>query len=344
MAVLYSGRFFGSRSLHLVRNHLHLLIRPYNASVFLVCDTSNWCHLPREVSQAYLKGRSSHSTVEEVLQRQVSSLFGKEAKAAFLNLQEGFYEYQTASAHEITRRHNVRVAQGDTTKAGYSPAGLMRRWFSQYSHIARANDLRSVYGPHDLIVRMRLDAYFTTPLDLRALWVGMDKRPELASRLLAQSFQVEQVKPLREMWGGFECRLNDTGSREILDKDGIAVTRVCTSSYRKLYRDWIFVGTPRVFAAFDAMSSSRTLYASDEVRCGGFCQEEQTLLHLRRAGLEVESLPRDLSLKIERTIPATAECHGGEFQPFLNWTDLKRRGSKTYLIDSCDAFACANSV
>ena len=138
VAVLYSGRFFGSRSLHLVRNHLDALIRPYNASVFLVCDTSNWCHLPRDISQAYLKGESSHSSVEMVLHRQVTSLFGNEAKAAFINLQEGFYEYQTASAHEITRRHHARVAKGDTTKAGYSPAGLMRRWFSQYSHIARA--------------------------------------------------------------------------------------------------------------------------------------------------------------------------------------------------------------
>lgn len=344
VAVLYSGRFFGSRSLSLVRNHLDALIRPYNASVFLVCDTSNWCHVPRDVAQAYLKGESSHSSVERVLQRQVTSLFGKEAKAAFVNLQEGFYEYQTASAHEITRRHDARVAKGDSTKAGYSPAGLMRRWFSQYSHIARANDLRSVYGPHDLIVRMRLDAYFNAALDLHALWARMDNRPELASRLLAQSFYVEQVTSLREMWGGFECRLNETDGQDLLDRNGNVVTHVCTSSCRKLYRDWIFVGTPLVFATFDAMSSSRTLYASDEVRCEGFCQEEQTLLHLRRAGLEVEPLPSDLSLRIERTIPATAECHGGEYQPFLNWTELKRRGEQTYLIDSCDSYACAKSV
>ena len=48
----------------------------------------------------------------------------------------------------------------------------MYKWFPQYDHVAKSELLRRAFGPHDVIVRLRLDVSLTVPITFLALRGG----------------------------------------------------------------------------------------------------------------------------------------------------------------------------
>ena len=100
MAVLYSGRFFGSGAPEGVgwsttqrwaSNHLEHAIQVNNASVFVISSPSNWCGPPSGARDAINNGGGSFSAAEAHFQADVRRAFRgwHDLHAALVPAQEG---------------------------------------------------------------------------------------------------------------------------------------------------------------------------------------------------------------------------------------------------------------
>ena len=56
------------------------------------------------------------------------------------------------------------------------------------------------------------------------------------------------------------------------------------SARRWYWSDWMFIGTEHAMSPLSSMAAVGLVHFDAEDRCFGLCQEEQTALHLRRAG------------------------------------------------------------
>ena len=196
VAVLYSGRWFGSGNKEIgwkttllwAANHLRHLIQPNNASVFIVASPSNWCGPPADARGA------SKSSAEE--------LFHAEVREAF----DGWHDIHTAlipheegtpvdGAYAATAMNGLKAQLKsqdieDHKHYGFVTA-MMRNWRWQFMHFQRVEALRRVHGPHDWLVRVRLDVQFVDPLHIR----GFPPSDDSGASATAKPLVVPTAKP-----------------------------------------------------------------------------------------------------------------------------------------------------
>ena len=176
VAVLYSGRWFGTGDAELgwqttqqwAANHLRYLITPNNASVFVVASPSNWCGPPAQAREQV----SVASATETLFQAEVRAAFRgwHDLHAALIPQDEGLPQDGAYAAAAVTaiKREALLTGSNKTGHYGFVTA-MMRNWYWQFSHYMRAEQLRRSHGPHDWVVRVRLDVQFAATLHARAL-------------------------------------------------------------------------------------------------------------------------------------------------------------------------------
>jgi hypothetical protein len=151
----------------------------------------------------------------------------------------------------------------------------MVSWLLQMDHLARAEDLRRAVGPHDVIVRARLDVIFSRPLVLAEL-------PLTSSEIHAIAYRAVD-------YNGFRLR-----PCEPTDPEGSGRMHVCDT----YYRDWFYVASPTAMAAL-ASASQRPLLHNISQRCKGWCQEEQVQLQLWNQHVHLTPI-LNFSARVER--------------------------------------------
>jgi len=131
-AVLYSGRFFGNITRAWFSNHLEYLIRPNDASVFIVVDPSNWCHATSGALVAYREGRTQD--LQEELNKQVTAAFDGWQKVYAAVLPDDDTEWPKA----IDVLYKDARTQLNLPYSNFEETQLLT-WFRQFRHFARAN-------------------------------------------------------------------------------------------------------------------------------------------------------------------------------------------------------------
>ena len=103
----------------------------------------------------------------------------------------------------------------------------------------------------------------------------------------------------------------------IYDVSGLHKTPPCPAGKptQWFWSDWFFVGTPGALAPLGSMTDSGLLVYDQDMRCWGLCQEEQTVLHLERAGVQLKRL----ELPLRKAQLAAIPCDSA---PLLNLTEL----------------------
>ena len=161
LAVLYSGRLFAPEQTW-AANHLENIIRPNDASVFVAVDPTNWCATSEVVREAYARG--DDATVDAAFQAQVRAVFqGWPKLHALLTGSEdpGTPHLYGGMGFELWRRQGEAKASGRV-------GTFLHKWFMQFDHYARAEGLRQAFGPHELVLRMRLDVELQRPMLVKA--------------------------------------------------------------------------------------------------------------------------------------------------------------------------------
>ena len=188
-----------------------------------------------------------------------------------------------------------------------SPASHISHHFSwQFAHYARVDSLRRAHGPHDYVIRARLDVLFDEgyPLSVLALprahtrpdstiyAVGFHaltstRRDALgiaADVTLKQCFDRRESEASAGRADTFTLLQRAAGdvpdcpaSSAEADADASPWRRTRHAWH---FRDWLFVGTARAMEPLAQMTESGTLISRNDTRCFGLCQEEQVNLQL----------------------------------------------------------------
>lgn len=331
VAVLYAGRMYGSQGfLEHAANHLETLIRPNDADVFLVTSPSTWCDAPLAARLAY--GAGQPAKAEGELLQQARHLFGSWPRLHVALSTE----YDPEVPHEFgalsfraQRLANVSAPSSTVTR-------MLHMWFEQFAHYARVELLRRVYGPHDVLVRVRLDGLIGRPVLFRPGAGGrVDVQLESVaataaapSAAPAAAAAVAHVAGMRVLALGvgqvnnfFSC-VHEPGE-ETYDQKGHRVTAACPAkgdpSLGWKWQDWLFIGTEAGLAPLATMTERLLVRYDGALRCAGLCQEEQTVLHLRAGGVQLSPIHLPFRLaKVERRPPRCAI-------PLLNVSELERR-------------------
>lgn len=134
VAILYSGRWFGqgtsigwATTMQWAQNHLEHVIKPNNASIYLVASSSNWCGPSSEAQQS--QGSSSN---DAILQRETRAAFRgwPDLHAALIPAQEDV-AVDGAYADQAKR---IMIAGGVTTKHSFVLT-MIRNWRFALSHL-----------------------------------------------------------------------------------------------------------------------------------------------------------------------------------------------------------------
>ena len=334
IAAIYSGRWWGATtSSHIVRNHLDNFIRPNDVDVFVVTDPTSWCAASAATREAYRAGDVVAAQME--FTRQVSATFG-----GWLRLHAALVSSEDPARPHDYGAASIRAAASVASGDGRGRAALyMHRWYSQYEHVAKAELFRRAFGPHDVIVRLRLDVTLGLPLTLKMNRMGnirvicnhtsqlaLLQRDEdviapamLTSKSLLQLASNGFWMPDRFADGGataHPCVPHGEVSLWLVKGEK---ERPCPAgeSLRWMWSDWVELGTPRAFDVFATMTDRATIYATaaKHVRCHGLCQEEQTAFQLEAGGVQLLPLRLPLMLHRVSTMPCGAE-------PLLNLSEL----------------------
>ena len=348
VAAIYAGRWWGaSASSHIADDHLANFIRPNNVHVFVVTDPPSWCAASAETRAAYRAGDIAAAQVEFV--RQVTDAFRGWPKlhAALVPAEDRDQPHEYGRASMRAADAVLPVGQPKARAAIY-----MHRWYMQYEHVARAELFRRAFGPHDVIVRLRLDVKLNLPLTLT---VSRDQIVRAVVNATTQVIRFRRDTP--EQGGGASADAVATprpplpqpqlGSYGYWRVDAGAKSGPSTvpcvpradeplilagqrrGHYNRVARcpegrplqwmwsDWLEVGTPRSFEVFASMTRLGTIYATHDsrVRCYGLCPEEQNVFQLEARG--VRMLPMNLPLTLHKI--TSAPC-GTE--PLLNMSEL----------------------
>ena len=181
IAALYAGRWFGpSAFAHVAREHLQHIIRPNSMDVFLTVDPTSWCVAPKHARTAYLEG--DFATAEHELTRQARVLFDfwPRLHVALVSAEDPTtphsYGGRAMDAMRAAVGGRINPTTGAPLVSGHSISRapvFMYKWFPQYDHVAKSELLRRAFGPHDVIVRLRLDVSLTVPITFLALRGGL---------------------------------------------------------------------------------------------------------------------------------------------------------------------------
>ena len=315
IAVLYSGRWFGGgavggwqTTLAWAQNHLQHLIMPNNASVFVVATSSTWCGPPPDARVAHADGK--HSAAESVLQQEVRAAFRgwPNTHAALVTALEDQRKDNAyhAQAKRVVSAHNMSTS-------GFISAAV-RGWRWQFALYARADQLQRVHGPHDWIVRARLDVIFEPGFPL--LVQPLQKRTTKAGSIV---FAVgvhgiaQPRKSVEDTNALHPCHDKSTGATDYIDtfpvmeQDSRPDCLNLANGNRHMFpaaeahvewrwRDWIFVGASQAMEPLASMADGQVLLSHSLIRCFGLCQEEQTMLQLAHHGVALRPLGAHVQL------------------------------------------------
>eukprot|EP00316_Scyphosphaera_apsteinii_P011653 CAMPEP_0119315066 /NCGR_PEP_ID=MMETSP1333-20130426/34354_1 /TAXON_ID=418940 /ORGANISM="Scyphosphaera apsteinii, Strain RCC1455" /LENGTH=420 /DNA_ID=CAMNT_0007320295 /DNA_START=68 /DNA_END=1327 /DNA_ORIENTATION=+ len=256
VALIYSGRWFGSAGQHFVRNHLAHLLWPNQMvvrfSIFVVVSHKQWCTHNAQAMSSETGTYRQRDQAEALLKQEVQAAFGTEFEIHVALVPDPYYNgallYRLAQAASRAVGHNLASA---------TSLKELVNWHRQFEAVARGEELRRVYGRHDLIVRMRIDVRFEQPVTLLDMHKALVLNP-------MQAFCT---------WSG-----------------------VRAGSFSPQWREWMVVLSPSSMAVMATMTSMGLVYANLSRRCFGLCSEEQTMLHLEAAGVHLAQLPWNLSL------------------------------------------------
>ena len=317
-AILYSGRFYGSLTPDWYENHLEHVIRPNNATVFIVSDFDNWCHAPEDARSAIANGKYDQASA--IFVREVHSAFagwrqvhGRLAVAPFDKNGSVPWLSIVSMYHAAAALVPVRASAFWTT--------LIGKWYNQFLHYRHADDLRQGFGPHDVVLRLRLDVLFNekalvTLLQLSdtvvfgtPLWVRWNNKTDYMGK------QCDQMENRTQWW----LRQETLGSAEPFPEPFPVSpgTAPCTLHWD----DKEFAGTEASMAVLSQMTETMGKFARRRVpranrthlfdrdrRCFGLCPEEQTTLHLLYKGIKLEALPlswRTEMVRVQRNVTRT---------------------------------------
>ena len=139
------------------------------------------------------------------------------------------------------------------------------------------------------------------------------------------------VKPRCPTFGGSGSRKDSGGAPTVEDQrgDGGGAIRGAEGSSISaggraavwMWSDWLFVGSPAALRPLARMTSNRMVLSSNQSRCYGLCQEEQTSLQLTRSGVHLKPL-RGLPVTIRKILYHPWPCNASVQPPLLNATDL----------------------
>mmetsp|Transcript_12939 Transcript_12939/g.29529 ORF Transcript_12939/g.29529 Transcript_12939/m.29529 type:complete len:207 (-) Transcript_12939:86-706(-) len=195
---------------------------------------------------------------------------------------------------------------------------MLRRWYRQAAHIAAAELLRRQHGPHDLIIRARIDTTFAYTEHLPI------ERLSPRRIFAAQIFKYHPPESPRDSQQTVVLNASDLGVRppacmahsvSTMPVSSQGQMRSCTL----YWTDWLYAGSEAAMsAAFMRMVDPRQLmvFADRAFRCDGLCPEEQMVLQLRAQGMDVEALSWTLCLnkipfrptRIAPLIPRSETC------------------------------------
>ena len=314
VAVLYSGRFFGSLTPRWTDNHLQHLIRPNRATVIVVSDLLNWCHAPRAAHLALAAGERQGCDTQGCRQtsgwQEAKRMFAKEVDAAFSDwpfihaellqtITSGCSRYRPYY-HQYRQDCKYRplwdkVSAEIKRSVGVLPGAvyvtqMTRSWLPALSKFARGAAL-FLDGGHDLLVRARLDCLFSATLRL-------SHQHASAQSVFAMSY-VASLDPTRSMLTT-PCR----GPEKLTYNSKRRVQYTEKRDCRILWRDWLYIGSPVAMAPFlnPSLQTAAALITNASERCYGWCPEEQNKLQLQAAGVTLQQLP-GISLTLERVPP-----------------------------------------
>lgn len=349
VAAIYAGRWLGPEgSSKTVSDHLVNFIRPNLVEVFVAIDPTSWCAAPKKARRAYLAG--DVATAEAVLTQQAVALFEHWPRlhVALVPAEDPSPPHD----YGLQAKKAMKAATGKTSPGRV--AVFMHRWYMQFDHVAKAELFRRAYGPHDVVVRLRLDVALRLPLALQAV---ARERIQLVCNGTRQVMSFRRDPPLQDAiddeshaaahpnrgHGGLELgtygyhvlrpkdsadwtsahmtRCLPTGETSGFVTDGHTIKQCPTDSewVRWMWSDWMQLSTPRAMAALAGMTSDgRVFYTnSTTVRCYGLCPEEQTAYHLEARGVRL--LRMGLPLQMER-----ADAIPCGMAPLLNASEMER--------------------
>ena len=286
--VIFSGRWWGLHTpTHWVQSQLRHLIMPNNATVLVSIDIDNVCHVTPEMQEALRQSNSSgFERVQQLLSNEVASVFAP---------------WPHVYTHFIAEERGEVVERADKIDREYTAALVamrkwpvkvtlsriwmyhMRRWLLQWEHFSRAEDYRQrTLGEYDVVVRTRLDAVLTGgTFDLSHVRYSND------SRLHAFMFRA-----VHDGFGIRPCVADDPPTDNLFFD-------LCHCSNH--IHDFTFIGTPVGIRPLLAFSKQPLEYENASfVRCHGWCAEEQTMLRLRREGVELVPIRGSIHVQLQR--------------------------------------------
>ena len=253
VAILYAGRWYGRAGKHYVANHLDNLIKPAmeiaQVTVFLVTSHDQWC-------------AASRSSDTAALEAEVRAIFGIPRLYALL--------VPEPPVVDVWGSGLVRAAQGAAMKGGGKGGHASKfkidqllSYMRQFTNVARAEALRRQHGPHDLVIKARLDVLYNSVVDLAPLWRVLSSEPQsvFAPRAYEGSFSPDYSVP---QWRDWNLVLSELGAEAL-------------------------------YNGSDLSNATQPLYNGSR-RCYGFCVEEQVQLQLELSGCSYRALPWNLSL------------------------------------------------
>jgi len=277
VAVLYSGRWFGSAARHWILNHRSMLYSPntqeVDFSVFVVASLPHWCS--RNTSK-----HDSLPTQERRFQEEVRDAFGEfavEVHAALVPEPRwnSFLAFRLAQAAALRSKYPAGLPAGGLkqgqgwgrTQAGRELANIAR----QFDGVARAEHLRRMHGPHHAIVRARLDVQLSRPLTLAPMVAALRRRWDMIF--------LPWLGPWRGRDKRSEALVEWSDRMWVTSADGMAplIDAVSPSAW--------------------GPSATGIVYYNSSRRCEGYCPEEQLVLVLEHAGITLRPMPLNASLR-----------------------------------------------
>lgn len=347
VALLYSGRLFDFEvASPWADNHLESIIRPNHASVFVTVDPTNWCGAPPEARRAY--GAGQRAIAEAALQAQVRLIFRD-----YQPLHASLVYSENPAAPGWFGQAGIKAMERHGTRSDRA-AIFIHKWYMQFDHYAKAEALRAAYGPHELVVRVRMDVEFTRPILLQpaALSEERGRRRGAAEHGYAVVALLQNGTRRRLAHVGADRRQLEVGVhygmavRPLGEPPSTMAYKRCTPSGEdlnvydqrgalnppcpadsadgadgatsRLWSDWFFVGPPAALAPLAGMTSRGLILTSNSSRCYGLCQEEQTVLQLEDAGVGL--VPLSLPLRMRKI--AANPCGSA---PLLNLSQLSQQ-------------------
>lgn len=327
VAVLYSGRFYGNLSQKWYDNHLQYLVRPLDASVFITMDPDNWCHAPDEARTALSEKRWEDA--EAIFQAEVRRAFENRPNV-FARLKVSLHNKSFVSSTVLKRMYSHAATRVSLPYSNFWYS-LLRRWYMQFLHYADAEELRLEHGPHDVVIRARLDVVFSALCVLPEREELLDRR-----RVFAIGYFGKMSYPGPPMLDLMSEECDSSGENvsataaEKMRRRNISIHDHKHVPCQRLWRDYLFVGNAASMEPLAQMaertfnfsrSGRMSLLFDNTTRCFGLCAEEQTVLHLQRSGVELAPLSWDWALQrihhnLHRTPanPNSIVCNSGAGQ------------------------------